>query len=483
MFYKSTRGHEQAVTSSQAILQGIAPDGGLFVPDSMPKLDKTLDELIKLDYKSLAYEILKVFLTDYTESELKYCIDNAYDEKFSTNLIAPLVKSGEDYFLELFHGKTSAFKDMALSILPYLLTVAMKKNNINKKVVILTATSGDTGIAALEGFKDVENTEIVVFYPDNGVSNIQKEQMTKIDGSNTYVYAVDGNFDDAQNGVKKIFVDEDLKQKLSDKGYVLSSANSINIGRLLPQIVYYFYAYSQMVQNNYIKLNDKINFTVPTGNFGNILAGYFAKQLGLPIDKLICASNENKVLYDFLTTKTYDINREFILTISPSMDILISSNLERLLYLLSNDKEVVKMYSDLKNKGVFTFLNTIDNFCAEFIDSKQIKDAIKEVYKNGYVIDTHTAVAYGAYKKLDKNLKNKNVFVSTASPYKFVEAVLSSIININDGENPHVLFQELEKLSNTQTPKNLKTLNQKPTTQNNFCKKDDMKLVVENLFF
>ncbi len=330
--YKSTRGDKREYSASEAIIHGLADDGGLFVPDRIPETDFSIDDLCKMDYKGVAYEVMKLFLTDFSEAELKECIEKAYDDKFDTEEIAPINEACGAYFLELYHGPTIAFKDMALSILPHLMTTAAKKNNVTDKIVILTATSGDTGKAALAGFADVPGTGIIVFYPKDGVSPIQKKQMVTQKGDNTRVVGVAGNFDDCQTGVKKLFSDADLNDWMKERGMRFSSANSINIGRLVPQIVYYYYAYTRLVNRKVIKTGDPVNFTVPTGNFGNILAAYYAFRMGLPTGKLICASNENKVLYDFFCTGTYDRNREFILTSSPSMDILISSNLERLIY-------------------------------------------------------------------------------------------------------------------------------------------------------
>lgn len=327
ILYRSTRGNGSTVTASQAILKGLSEDGGLFVPDQIPALNIPVEELSRMSYQQVAYEVMSRFLTDFTEEELKNCIDHAYDKKFDTEEIAPLTKADGSYFLELFHGATIAFKDMALSILPYLLTTAAKKNNVKNDIVILTATSGDTGKAAMAGFADVPGTKIIVFYPKDGVSPIQEKQMVTQKGKNTYVVAIYGNFDDAQTGVKRIFNDAEMKAELDEAGYQFSSANSINIGRLVPQIVYYVYAYASLYRNGQITEGEKINVVVPTGNFGNILAAFYAKNMGLPIDKLICASNDNKVLYDFFVTGEYNRNREFILTTSPSMDILISSNL------------------------------------------------------------------------------------------------------------------------------------------------------------
>ncbi|MEG0216483.1 MAG: threonine synthase, partial [Hungatella sp.] len=330
--YQSTRGGQQGTTASAAILQGLAEDGGLFMPTEIPTLDLSMKQLSEMTYQETAYEVMKLFLTDFTQAELQACIDQAYDSKFDTEVIAPLVKAEGAYYLELFHGSTIAFKDMALSILPYLMTTAAKKNQAEHEIVILTATSGDTGKAAMAGFADVEGTRIIVFYPKDGVSKVQELQMVTQKGKNTAVVAIHGNFDDAQTGVKEIFADKEFAHRLEEAGFQLSSANSINIGRLVPQIVYYVYAYAKLLSHGEIADGEWINVTVPTGNFGNILAAYFAKQMGVPIKTLICASNDNKVLYDFFATGIYDRNREFILTSSPSMDILISSNLERLLY-------------------------------------------------------------------------------------------------------------------------------------------------------
>ena len=403
LFYKSTRDDSVKVTASQAILKGLAPDGGLFVPESIPSFDKSLEELSKMSYKEVAYEVMKLMLDDFTEEELKACIDKAYDEKFDTDVIAPLVKADGAYYLELFHGPTIAFKDMALSILPYLMTTAARKNNVKNEIVILTATSGDTGKAALAGFADVPGTRIIVFYPKHGVSPIQEKQMVTQKGANTYVVGITGNFDDAQTAVKKMFNDKELAAELSQAGFQFSSANSINIGRLVPQMVYYVYAYTRLVANGEIKAGDKINVVVPTGNFGNILAAFYAKQMGLPINKFICASNENKVLYDFFRTGTYDRKREFILTTSPSMDILISSNLERLIYRIAgNDAEKNKaLMQALNGKGAYTITDDMKKQLADFYGNyaseAETAATIKRVYESDqYIMDTHTAVAASA---------------------------------------------------------------------------------------
>ena len=331
ILYKSTRGNGETVTASQAILKGLADDGGLFVPTQVPALDVPMEKLAEMSYQEVAYEVMSRFFSDFTEEELKHCINSAYDSKFDTKEIAPIREADGAFYLELFHGATIAFKDMALSILPHLMITSARKNQIKNDIVILTATSGDTGKAALAGFADVPGTKIIVFFPKDGVSPIQKAQMVTQRGANTHVVAINGNFDDAQTGVKKMFNDKALAAELAEAGYQFSSANSINIGRLIPQVAYYVYAYAQMVKKGELKVGDPMRVVVPTGNFGNILAAYYAKQMGVSIEKLICASNENKVLFDFFTTGTYDRKREFILTTSPSMDILISSNLERLI--------------------------------------------------------------------------------------------------------------------------------------------------------
>ena len=368
LMYQSTRSEGTKVTASQAILKGLADDGGLFVPVSIPKLDVSLEDISKMTYQETAYEVMKLFFTDFTENELKTCIERAYDSKFDTKEIAPLVKKSDAYYLELFHGATIAFKDMALSILPHLLTTSAKKNNIKNEIVILTATSGDTGKAALAGFADVEGTSIIVFYPKNGVSKIQERQMVTQKGANTKVVGITGNFDDAQTGVKAMFNNKELAKVMDEHGYQFSSANSINIGRLVPQVVYYVYSYTRLLANGDIKAGEKVNFVVPTGNFGNILAAFYAKNMGVPVGKLICASNENKVLYDFFETGVYDRNREFILTSSPSMDILISSNLERLIFRIAGDdaKKTADMMDALKTTGKYTITDEMKLKLADF---------------------------------------------------------------------------------------------------------------------
>lgn len=440
---------------------GLAPDGGLFVPEKLPSLDIQVDELKDLSYQETAYAVMRQFLTDFTEDELKSCIRKAYDSKFDTEEIAPLVKVDDTYYLELYHGATIAFKDMALSILPHLLITSAKKNHVENEIVILTATSGDTGKAAMAGFSDVEGTRIIVFYPKNGVSKVQELQMVTQKGKNVDVVAIHGNFDNAQSGVKAMFEDKELAGELKSKGYQFSSANSINIGRLVPQIVYYVYAYTKLLANEEIASGEKINVVVPTGNFGNILAAYYAKHMGVPIDKLICASNENKVLFDFFQSGTYDKNREFMLTSSPSMDILISSNLERLIYLLAGEdsKKTAQLMKELKQTGSYTITSDMKerlaDFAAGYATEDQTKESIKETYDStGYVMDTHTAVAAHVCKeyKASSGDSKKCVVASTASPYKFVKSVMSAIAPDTHAEDELVLLPKLQELSGVNMP-------------------------------
>ncbi len=487
ILYNSTRTKGSKVKASEAILKGLSEDGGLFVPERIPALDKTLKEFSEMTYGQTAYEVMKLYLTDFTEQELKDCIQKAYDEKFDTEEIAPLKEAGGAYYLELFHGATIAFKDMALSILPHLLTVSAKKNHVKNEIVILTATSGDTGKAALAGFADVEGTRIVVFYPKNGVSPIQEKQMVTQKGKNTYVVGIHGNFDDAQSGVKKIFGDKELASYLDEKGFQFSSANSINIGRLVPQIVYYVYAYGKLLQKGSIKDGEKINVVVPTGNFGNILAAFYAKQMGLPIDKLICASNENKVLYDFFRTGTYDRNREFVLTSSPSMDILISSNLERLIYhIAGNDPDKNKELMEMLSKGgAYTITDEmrgqLSGFYGNYASEEETGRTIRELYENtGYVIDTHTAVASCVYGKYREETEDKKVTViaSTASPYKFTRSVMDAIdhqyVKMEDFE----LADRLSEISGTKVPKAIEEIRTAAVLHDHVCDKTEMQKAV-----
>ncbi len=426
LYYTSTRSSKERLISSQAIVQGIGSDGGLFVPEDIPIIDRPLEDLTGMDYKGLALYIMGKFLTDFKEKELGSCIEKAYDDKFETSLIAPLIEKGGAFFLELFHGPTLAFKDMALSILPHLLKVAVKKLKIDREIVILTATSGDTGKAALESFADIEGIKIIVFYPRDGVSKIQERQMTTQTGDNTFVVAIEGNFDDAQRGVKEIFADQGFSKLLDKNNYRFSSANSINIGRLIPQVVYYIYAYLVLLKNGKISRDEMINILVPTGNFGNILVKKKKKKMGLPVNVLICASNENNVLYDFLNTGIYDKNRKLTATSSPSMDILISSNLERLLYDLGGkDAGIIRgLISDLDRDGKFELNAAMKEklrpgFYGGFTTDSETSETINFVFKNfDYLIDTHTAVGYKVFQEYsrDSGDKLKTVIASTASP-------------------------------------------------------------------
>ena len=478
MNYIGTRNETIKATASEAILKGICEDGGLFVPQQIPKLECSLEELSPLDYRQLAYEILKLYLTDFTEEELRFCIKNAYDDKFDTDLIAPLKKVDDALFLELFHGKTLAFKDMALSILPYLMKTAAKKQAIDKEIVILAATSGDTGKAALEGFAGVEGTRIFVFFPEDGVSPVQKLQMTTQEGKNTCVVGIQGNFDDAQSAVKSIFTDEVLAKELEEKGFVFSSANSINIGRLVPQVVYYFYAYFQAVKQGEISLGDFINVTVPTGNFGNILAGYYAKCMGLPIKHFVCASNDNKVLYDFFREGIYNKNREFHVTVSPSMDILISSNLERLLWKMGGEENTRRWMQELQSRGQYQVELTEKSITGEFATKDETFEAIRSLYeKTGYVMDTHTAVAYAAYQTYKKETGDNTpmVIVSTASPYKFTKDVMTAIDEQFATGDAFDLMDTLQEMSGVQIPKSIAGIQHREVLHNNVCPKDEIK--------
>lgn len=483
ILYKSTRGGGAAITASKAVLQGLAEDGGLFVPDAILPLDKTLDEFAAMSYQETAYEVMKLYLTDYTEEELKSCIARAYDSKFDTETIAPLVEAQDAFYLELFHGATIAFKDMALSILPHLMTTAARKNQITNDIVILTATSGDTGKAALAGFADVEGTKIIVFYPKNGVSPIQERQMVTQKGGNTFVVGIRGNFDDAQTGVKQIFSDAALKERLRQAGFQFSSANSINIGRLVPQIVYYVYSYAALLREGKISSGEKINVVVPTGNFGNILAAYYAKNMGLPIAKLICASNENKVLFDFFRSGTYDRNRDFVLTSSPSMDILISSNLERLIYQIAGkDAQVnASLMRQLGETGRYTITDTmkkeLESFYGGYASEEETARRIRTLYKDtGYVLDTHTAVASAVYERYRKETgdERKTVIVSTASPFKFTRSVMDAILPGHDNADDFALADALSGIANRAVPAAVAEIRSAPVLHNNVCGKDEM---------
>lgn len=490
--YKSTRNSDVTVTASQAILKGLAEDGGLFVPVEIPKLSVSMDELKHMSYQETAYAVMKEFLSDFTEEELKSCINRAYDSKFDTEEIAPLAKVDGTYYLELFHGATIAFKDMALSILPHLLTTSAKKNQVKNEIVILTATSGDTGKAAMAGFADVEGTRIIVFYPKNGVSKVQEMQMVTQKGRNVDVVAIHGNFDNAQSGVKAMFENEELAKELADQGYQFSSANSINIGRLVPQVVYYVYAYAKLLEQKEIAEGEEINVVVPTGNFGNILAAYYAKQMGVPIRKLICASNENKVLFDFFETGVYDKkNREFVLTTSPSMDILISSNLERLIYQIADcsDEKNRELMSALKSEGIYEITDDmkkkLTDFAAGYATEEQTAEMIHEVYrKTGYVMDTHTAVAAsvcGRYQEMTQDT-TKCVIASTASPYKFVKSVMMAIDKDKYGaKDEWELLEDLKEVSGTELPNAIREILNANILHTLECDADKMEETVKSI--
>lgn len=487
MFYTSTRDKNVKVTSAQAIVNGISKDGGLFVPTEIPSIDREfIDSLVPLSYIERAKRVLRLYLTDFTGEEIDMCVEGAYKEgKFSSEKVAPLANYNENAeILELWRGPTCAFKDMALQLLPYLLTVSAKKTVSDKTIVILVATSGDTGKAALEGFKDVPGTKIMVFYPNDGVSPMQKLQMTTQAGENVCVCAINGNFDDAQNGVKAIFTDSDVAAKLAENGMMFSSANSINWGRLVPQIVYYISAYCDLIAEGRIQNGEKMNIVVPTGNFGNILAAYYAKEMGIPVSKLICASNANNVLTDFLETGRYNRNRRFYTTTSPSMDILISSNLERLLYHLTgrNDEKVREWMGLLSKDGEYSVdektLSLIsDIFAAGCCDDEATCETIAETYKNGYLLDTHTAVAVKVYNEYAKKTGDKTptVIASTANPYKFSAAVLKAV----EGETDKKLneFEQVDRLieiTGEPCPPQLSTLKSKSPRFTDCCEKQDM---------
>lgn len=492
MKYGSTRGNTQRLDAAEAIIAGIADDGGLFVPERMPTVDQAfIERLVNMTYQERAVRVLGKFLTDYTEEELKGCVERAYGgQKFDDARIAPVAHFGEGrHVLELWHGPTSAFKDMALQLLPQLLSAALKKTGEKAQIMILVATSGDTGKAALEGFKDVAQTRVMVFYPEDGVSRVQRLQMATQAGANVGVAAVKGNFDDAQSGVKQLFSDAAFNAALRADGVHLSSANSINWGRLVPQIVYYFSAYADLIRDGKITAESDVNFTVPTGNFGNILAGYYAKEMGLPIRRLICASNANHVLTDFLRTGTYDRNRAFHRTASPSMDILISSNLERLLHCIGGDAAQVKAWMDaLRDAGNYTvtppYLDKIkDVFWAEWADDEQTLAKIRAVYEaHRTVIDTHTAVAWhaaDAYRQATGD-RTPNIIVSTASPYKFGESVLTALGRQTPASaDEFTALALLEELSAVKIPAGLASLRTANILHAKRCGKADMARMVQ----
>ena len=494
MLYTSTRDKNVKVSSAQAIAQGISKDGGLFVPTEIPAISKEfIDSLVPLSYIERAKKILALYLTDYTEEELDMCVSGAYAEgKFSSEKVSPIKRTADGKnILELWRGPTCAFKDMALQLLPYLLTTAAKKTVADKTIVILVATSGDTGKAALEGFKDVPGTKIMVFYPNDGVSPMQKLQMTTQAGENVAVCAINGNFDDAQSGVKTIFTDKDVAAKLDEKGMMFSSANSINWGRLVPQIVYYVSAYCDLIESGTIKNGEEMNVVVPTGNFGNILAAYYAKRMGIPTGKLICASNANNVLTDFLKTGVYDRNRSFFTTTSPSMDILISSNLERLLFHLAdeNDATIREWMGQLSKDGKYEICDgvkakIVELFDAGYCDDAETAETIKAYFDKGYLCDTHTAVAVKVYDEYVSATgdKRETVIASTANPYKFSAAVLKAV----KGEIPADAdeFEQVDLLKEAtgeECPAQLATLKGKTPRFTDCCNKEDMVNQVYNM--
>lgn len=488
MKYKSTRGSIYIKTAPEAIIAGLAEDKGLYVPDSFPQLPFKIEDMQGKTYKEIAFQVMKAFFPDYTDTEMKHCVDGAYDGKFEAEDVVPLVDAADTHFLELYHGRTAAFKDMALSILPYLLTTAIKKEKEDHKICILTATSGDTGKAALEGFADVEGTEIIVFYPNEGVSEVQERQMVSQEGANTHVFAINGNFDNAQSGVKAIFNDDKIAEELAAKGVKLSSANSINIGRLVPQVAYYVYAYIKLVERGAIKNGEPMNVVVPTGNFGNILAAYYAYKMGIPVNRFICASNENKVLTDFINTGVYDIRREFHLTNSPSMDILISSNLERLLYHLSGDdgEQIKALMEDLDGKKVYEVSDKIKEglkvFYGGFATVEETNETIGKVYKEaGYLMDTHTAVAYKVYEDYKNATGDKipAVIASTASPYKFADSVAKAI-GLAECKDGFEYVREVNEATGVPVPLGLKDLDKKPVLHTGVLDIDQMAQAVKD---
>ena len=493
MKYESTRGSREFKSSTAAIIRGIAEDRGLYVPAAIPPLPLKIDEMKGMTYQQIAYHVIGAYFDEYTSEELQSCIDGAYDSKFEAEEIVPVVKAGKAWFLELYHGKTAAFKDMALSILPYFMTTACRKEGESDKICILTATSGDTGKAALEGFAGVPGTEIIVFYPKDGVSQVQERQMVSQEGVNTHVFAIEGNFDDAQTGVKKIFADEDFGTQLKAKGIKLSSANSINIGRLVPQVAYYVYSYVKLVESGVLEVGRPMNVVVPTGNFGNILAAYMAGEMGVNIGKLICASNENNVLTDFLRTGTYDARRAFHLTNSPSMDILVSSNLERLLYLLSgrNGGAVSQWMEKLDEEKSYDVTpevrEKLGRFYGGFCTEEETLDTIGKMWnENKYLMDTHTAVAYKVYEDYVAETGDETpaVIASTASAYKFADSAAKALgldenkVRVLAGTSADVTgfdyMKALEKETGVKIPAGLRGLEEKPVLHKNVCSAEAM---------
>ena len=486
-FYHSTRSTTEPVTSKQAILNGIAPDGGLYVSDGVGEKKLDLGGIVASSYHDIARETLGTLLPDFSADEVSACVEAAYGENFDTPEVTPVSPLGDDWLLELYHGPTCAFKDVALQMLPQLMSVARRTAGDGKNVMIVTATSGDTGKAALEGFADVDGTGVTVFYPAGKVSDIQRLQMVTQRGSNVAVCGIRGNFDVAQTEVKHIFADQALRERLAAAGTVLSSANSINVGRLVPQVVYYFYAYARLASEGAVRVGDAIDFCVPTGNFGDVLAGYYAKRLGLPVGRLIVASNSNNVLTDFITTGTYDRRRPFHKTISPSMDILVSSNLERLLYYLSDgDVELVSSYmSDLVEKGVYTVSDTIlgrlrETFACGCADDDATRATIRSTWEREHVlIDTHTAVAKSVLDARPTEGRQR-VCLSTASPYKFSADVLAALGQDTSGLSGFACMDALERLTGTSAPAQLSGLRDARELHLDICDRDRMGSFVES---
>ena len=491
MRYISTRGNSEAITSAAAIIRGLAPDRGLYVPERIPALPCRPKELAELQYRDVVERILGAFLTDFVTGDLSFCAKNAYDSKFDAPDIAPVVKTDKAYFLELWHGSTAAFKDMALSILPWLLKAAARIEGEDKKIAILTATSGDTGKAALSGFAGVAGTEIIVFYPKDGVSAVQERQMLTQEGDNVHVYGIRGNFDEAQTGVKNVFNDAAFAGELAARGVRLSSANSINFGRLAPQIAYYANAYAKLLKRGEIADGEEINICVPTGNFGNILAAWYAKQMGLPVARLICASNENKILTDFINTGVYDTRREFILTTSPSMDILVSSNLERLLWHLSggDNERIRSLMAALEESGAYDagadVKSALGEFSGGFADMETSHAALARLwFEEGYLIDTHTAVAYTVY--LDYRAltgdNTKTLIASTASPYKFAGSVARAL-GVPAGDSEFDTLENIHAATGLPVPESLSGLGAKPVLHDAVIEKTEVKAAVTAALF
>ncbi len=488
MKYISTRGDRQELSSAEAIIRGLAPDRGLYVPEEIPALPFDIEDMLDQPYAAFAEKIIGAYFDDFTEEEIAEIVHNAYTGTFETEEIVPVKKAGNAWFLELYHGRTAAFKDMALSVLPYLLTTAMKKCGEDHEVCILTATSGDTGKAAMAGFADVPGTRIIVFYPNNGVSEVQERQMRTQEGGNVSVFAIEGNFDDAQNGVKSIFGNTEFASKLDEQGIRLSSANSINIGRLVPQIAYYVYGYAQLVKQGAIHNGDLINVAVPTGNFGNILAAYYARKMGLPIARLLCASNENRVLTDFLTTGTYDANREFYQTNSPSMDILVSSNLERLLYDMIGDASAVASLMDALDKDRLYNLPPALTpnpglFRAGSATEEETLAAIGAMFRDHhYLMDTHTAVAYHVYDDYRTSTADPKptLIASTASPYKFAGSVASALgLDLTPGASAFDAIDKIAEATGVPIPASFRGLKTRPLLHSQVIETGDMLAAVE----